>query len=209
METYEVQADARGKIYRRTEDGIDSHMTVADALAEANDAMMGGRSKVREMSSGQGHHVIAYKDGRRVSLVEVDAPAPEGFTVGQAVVVRRPGQDPITGTVDHIHTAPGYVAVRDDRHRSTSTYPASFVSAAEVEAEEKPEDSAPWSVASHGTLLHKFTEASASGRAVCNRSFRPWLYGNGYDFRTKAEHQASTYADLYTYCTRCDAKPHL
>ena len=67
-------------------------------------------------------------------------------------------------------------------------------------------DSAPWTVASHRTLLHRFTEATGNGRAVCNKSFRPWLYGNGYDFQTRAEHAASKYAHLYTFCPRCESK---
>ncbi|MYW28209.1 hypothetical protein [Streptomyces sp. SID2119] len=195
------------KVYERTENGTATQVSVKDGLAEINDAMMAGKREVRTMSSiSRTDYAIEYKDGRSVRLVQVDTSAPEGYTTGQAVVVRRPGQDPIAGTVDHIHTAPGYVAVRNDRHRSTAIYPASFVSAVEVEAEEEPTDSAPWTVASHRTLLHKFTEASAAGRAVCNKSFRPWLYGNGYVFKTRAEHEASRYADLYTFCPRCESK---
>ncbi|MFF6928307.1 hypothetical protein [Streptomyces californicus] len=72
--------------------------------------------------------------------------------------------------------------------------------------ESADEDSSPWAVASHRMLLHKFTEATENGRAVCNRSFRPWRYGNGYDFKTRTEREASQYADLYTFCPRCDAK---
>lgn len=79
-----------------------------------------------------------------------------------------------------------------------------FVSA--VEAEEQPDDGAPWTVASHRTLLHKFTEASENGRAVCNKSYRPWRYADGYAFRTRSEHAVSQYANLYTYCPRCEAK---
>ncbi|MFF6794275.1 hypothetical protein ACFY9C_34995 [Streptomyces filamentosus] len=74
------------------------------------------------------------------------------------------------------------------------------------DTEDTAGDHAPWTSASHRTLLHKFTEATQNGRAVCNKSYRPWQYGNGYDFRTKAEHQASPYAHLFTFCPRCDAK---
>lgn len=63
-----------------------------------------------------------------------------------------------------------------------------------------------WTVASHRMLLHRFTAADESGRAVCNRRFRPWRYGNGYAFRTKAEQVAHEYAHLYTFCPRCEAK---
>lgn len=76
------------------------------------------------------------------------------------------------------------------------------------EAQEGAEskDDAPWTVASHRMLLHKFTEASEAGRAVCNKSFRPWRYGNGYVFQTRAERLAGPYAGLYTFCPRCEAK---
>lgn len=54
-----------------------------------------------------------------------------GYSVGQAVTVSRPGRDSRTGTVAHIHTAQGYVAVVDDRNRGVTTYPERFVSPAE------------------------------------------------------------------------------
>lgn len=57
-----------------------------------------------------------------------------GQVEGQAVVVQRPGRAPFTGTVAHIHTAPGYVAVRDDRYRIVANYPTSFVSPVEEPA---------------------------------------------------------------------------
>lgn len=142
-----VQPDARGKIYSRVTDGVEDFITVKEALAIVNDAMMGRVSRerwVRTMSSQHGRHAIKYRDGRSVLLNEVDAPA----EVGEA----------------------------------------------------------PWTVASHRTLLHKFTEATEHGRAVCNRSFRPWRYGNGYSFRTRTEHEASQYAYMYTFCPRCTAK---
>jgi hypothetical protein len=194
------------KVYERTENGTTTTVDRETGMAEINAAMMGNTKKtVRTMSSiSRTDYAIDYKDGRSVRLVLVDAPAPEGFAEGQAVVVARPGQMLVTGTVAHIHTAPGYVAVRDDRYRDVSNYPTNFVSA--VETEEESENGALWSPASHRMLMHKFTEASEDGRAVCNKSFRPWRYGNGYDFKTKAERQASKYAHLYTFCPRCDAK---
>lgn len=66
-----------------------------------------------------------------------------------------------------------------------------------------PQDTAPWSTASHRMLLHRFTEASKDGRAVCNKGFRPHQYGNGFNFKTRAEHEADRYAHLYTFCPRC------
>lgn len=72
-----------------------------------------------------------------------------------------------------------------------------------VETNELPDA---WTVASHRMLLHRFTAADETGRAVCNRRFRPWRYGNGYAFRTKAEQLAHEYADLYAFCPRCEAR---
>lgn len=75
-----VEANTRGKIYRRTEDGVESYMTVKDALAEVNEAMIGRvvrERRVRTMSSSHGQHDITYSDGRRVVLIEIDAPQPE------------------------------------------------------------------------------------------------------------------------------------
>jgi hypothetical protein len=195
------------KVYKRTENGTATIVDRKAGLDEINAAMIGDAKKtVRTMSSiSRTDYAIDYKDGRSVRLVLANTPAPEGYTQGQAVIVQRPGREPFTGTVAHIHTAPGYVAVLDDKHRGVSTYPTNFVSAAETE-EEESKDSAPWSTASHRMLLHKFTEATKDGRAVCNKSYRPWRYGNGYSFETKAKRQASEYAHLYTFCPRCDTK---
>lgn len=66
-----------GKIYERTENGTTTRVSVREALAEVNHAMMDGKRDVRSMSSGWGRHNIEYKDGRRVLLVLADEPAPE------------------------------------------------------------------------------------------------------------------------------------
>jgi hypothetical protein len=122
------------KIYKRNENGTTAHVSQRDGLAEINHAMMAGQREVKTMSSiSRTDYAIEYKDGRSVRLALIDAPAPEGFTQGQPVVVQRPGQAPLTGTVAHIHTAPGYVAVLDARNRAVSNYPTSFVSAVETE----------------------------------------------------------------------------
>ncbi|MGV9546792.1 hypothetical protein [Streptomyces ardesiacus] len=202
------------KVYKRTENGVTGFVSQREGLAEINHAMMDGKRDVRTMSSvTRTDYGIEYKDGRSVRLTLIDAPAPEGFTQGQAVVVQRPGQAPITGTVAHIHTAPSYLAVMDDRHRAVANYPTSFVSAVETGegAEEEPAEAAPdaepkWSVASHRMLLHRFTEDSQDGRALCNKSFRPHRYANGYDFQTRTARSSDEYGHLYTYCPRCDAK---
>lgn len=60
------------KRYQRTEDGVTTIVSVRQALAEVNTAMMEGKRDVRTMSSAQGRHDITYKDGRRVVLIEVD-----------------------------------------------------------------------------------------------------------------------------------------
>lgn len=62
------------KVYERTENGTTTAVSVRDALAEINTAMLEGRRDVRTMSSGRGRHDITYKDGRHILLVEVDAP---------------------------------------------------------------------------------------------------------------------------------------
>jgi hypothetical protein len=54
------------------------------------------------------------------------------YAPGQTVVVQRPGRAPVTGTVAHAHTAPGYVAVLGNRDRAVSTYPTAFVSCTET-----------------------------------------------------------------------------
>jgi len=135
------------KVYERTENGTTTHVSIKDAMAEVNEAMMGPRRNIREMSSGRTGHWITYRDGRKVTLILVDAP----------------------------------------------------------ESEDEPAPDA-WTVASHKMLLHRFTAADETGRAVCNKSYRPWRYGNGYTFRTKAEQQAHEYADLYRFCPKCEAK---
>lgn len=65
------------KAYERTENGVTTTVDQAAGLAEINDAMMGGQRTVREMSSiSRTDYAIAYKDGRSVRLVLVEAPAP-------------------------------------------------------------------------------------------------------------------------------------
>jgi hypothetical protein len=63
------------KIYSRTENGTATQISVKDGLAEINHAMMAGRRDVRTMSSiSRTDYAIEYKDGRKVRLVQVDAP---------------------------------------------------------------------------------------------------------------------------------------
>ncbi|WP_206302654.1 hypothetical protein [Streptomyces sp. WAC 01529] len=124
------------KLYKRTENGVTAFVSKRQGLDEINHAQMDGKRAVHTMSSiTRTDYDIEYKDGRSVRLVLVDAPAPEGFTQGQPVVVQHPGRPSFTGTVAHIHTAPGYVAVRDDRRGDVITHPTRFVSPAETEEE--------------------------------------------------------------------------
>ena len=51
------------------------------------------------------------------------------YKANTKVTVTRPGQTPFTGVVEHIHSAPGYVTIRDDRYRAVTSYPENFVKA--------------------------------------------------------------------------------
>lgn len=64
------------KVFRRTENGATTHISIREGLAEINRAMMEGKKDVREMYAGSTGARITYKDGRRVMLLKVDAPAP-------------------------------------------------------------------------------------------------------------------------------------
>jgi hypothetical protein len=85
--------------------------------------------------------VVARTEVEQVTETRIQAP--EGYAQGQAVVVQRPGRQPITGTVAHIHTAPGYVAVLDDRHHAITTYPTNFVSHVETDDAQDCVDAGP------------------------------------------------------------------
>lgn len=158
-----IQPDARGKVYRREDDGATDYITVWEALRIMNGLMLARKlpAGVKAVSSSRGRHVIELADGGRVLLTEVDAS-------------EMPAETPET-----------------------------------PETPEAPEGH--WSTVSHATILHRtllhlFTAPDKSGRAVCNKSYRPWLYGNGYSFKTRAEHEESKYADMYTFCPRCERK---
>ncbi|MFW3473632.1 hypothetical protein ACN24M_20420 [Streptomyces microflavus] len=111
MKINEVQADARGKIYLRTEDGIDSYVTVKAALAEVDGLMMGPRNAFKEMSSGQGHHTITYRGGRRVVLKEIDAVTPhETDREGRRIVVAKGKRYIVTTVTPARPRTPGAVS---------------------------------------------------------------------------------------------------
>ncbi len=65
------------KAYQRIEDGVITQVSIKEALEEVNTAMMEGRKKVKMMSSSHGHHTIEYRDGRKVTLDEIDVPEQE------------------------------------------------------------------------------------------------------------------------------------
>lgn len=129
-----------GTVYQRTEDGNLTIVTVGEAMAEVNHAMMDGKRHVREMSSGRGQHRIQYTDGRQVRMIAVDA-----------------------SQVDEVRDWAG-------------TY-------------------------SRRNRLHRF---GADGKARCNAGIRHVV--TGVVFRSRSEVESSEYADLYTFCARCEVK---
>lgn len=80
------------KVFRRTENGNTTHVSLKEGVAEMSYAQMDGRREVREMSAGRTGARITYRDGRRVLLLKVDAPDQEATsadakpgTVGRAI----------------------------------------------------------------------------------------------------------------------------
>jgi hypothetical protein len=89
------------KVYERTENGTTTYVSIREGLAEINHAMMAGKRDVREMSAGRTDANIKYKDGRKVTLTRVDAPAEqpaETDSHGRRIVTVR-GKRYIVGTV--------------------------------------------------------------------------------------------------------------
>ncbi|WP_406324014.1 hypothetical protein [Streptomyces niveus] len=78
------------KVYERTENGVAGQVSIREGLDEVNHAMMDGKRDVKEMSSiTRTDFAIEYKDGRKVTLVQVDAPAqdtPEPPTFDEHVI---------------------------------------------------------------------------------------------------------------------------
>lgn len=109
------------KIYERTENGTVTHVSIREAMAEVNEAMIGRVARergVRTMSSGRTQHHIVYADGRDVRLVLVDAPAvveveqgPKVWTGEATRIVAVKGKRYVVGTV----TARGCVAYWTER----------------------------------------------------------------------------------------------
>lgn len=93
-------------------------------------------------------------------------------------------------------------------HHTVRFQGGGVVEMVEIDAADMPAPDARdnWTVASHRTLLHNFTEPTGDGRALCNKGYRPWRYGNGYSFQTRAQLEASEYADLYRFCPKCTKK---
>lgn len=64
------------KVCQRTENGTATQVSVKEGLAEINNAMLAGKREVRTMSSiSSTDYAIEYTGGRKVTLVQVDAPA--------------------------------------------------------------------------------------------------------------------------------------
>lgn len=94
------------KVYERTENGITAHVSIREGLDEVNHAMMDGKRDAKEMSSiTRTDFAIEYKDGRKVTLIQVDAPAaeteegPEVWTGEATRFVTVKGKRYIVGTI--------------------------------------------------------------------------------------------------------------
>lgn len=65
------------KVYKRTENGDTTFVSLKEGAAEMSYAQMDGKRHVREMFAGSTGARITYRDGRRVLLLKVDAPREE------------------------------------------------------------------------------------------------------------------------------------
>lgn len=87
------------KVYKRTENGNTTFISLAAGSAEMTHAQTTGRRDVREMFAGSTGARITYRDGRLVLLLKVDAPAPVAepehcvSVRGGAVHTNRPTED--------------------------------------------------------------------------------------------------------------------
>jgi hypothetical protein len=97
------------KVYKRTENGVTTFVSLKDGAAEADRAQMGPRRDIREMSSSRGRHSIVYRDGRKVTLVMVDRQ-----------------EDATPRTIETGHTAPRFhiVTVKGKRYAVSEIIPA-------------------------------------------------------------------------------------
>ncbi|MFD3573819.1 hypothetical protein [Streptomyces sp. NPDC058644] len=84
------------KVYNRTENGTTTQVSVREGLTEINHAQMDGKRAVRTMSSiTRTDFAIEYKDGRKVRLIQVDAPeeaAPDHNIMTHTGKVHAPGR---------------------------------------------------------------------------------------------------------------------
>jgi len=62
------------KVFRRTEDGRVTYVSLKEGSAEMSRAQMDEKREVREMFSGSTGARITYRDGRVVLFLKVDAP---------------------------------------------------------------------------------------------------------------------------------------
>ncbi|MGW0550537.1 hypothetical protein [Streptomyces altiplanensis] len=65
---------AATKLYKRTENGVTTLISLKEGSAEMTHAQTDGKRHVREMFAGSTGARITYHDGRRVLLLKVDAP---------------------------------------------------------------------------------------------------------------------------------------
>lgn len=119
------------KVYKRTENGTTTHVSIREGLAEINHAMMAGKKDVREMFEGSTGARITYKDGRRVMLLKVDAPA---------VINQPPTEDECTCGCRQVKTT-----ARDSEGRRIVTVKGKrYVVSAVTPARPKTEGAATW-----------------------------------------------------------------
>jgi hypothetical protein len=111
------------KVYERTENGTTTRVSIREAMAEVNEAMMGRTSRersVRKMSSGRTRHDIEYRDGRHVLLALVDQPdadpieqGPKAWTGEATRIITVKGKRYVVGTVDSKRSCVNYWSERN------------------------------------------------------------------------------------------------
>ncbi|MFD3717252.1 hypothetical protein [Streptomyces sp. NPDC058674] len=115
------------KVYKRTENGVTTLVSLKEGSAEMTHAQTDGKRHVREMSAGSTGARITYRDGRRVLLLKVDAPQEESAPAaepehcvsvrGGAIHTNRPTEDeawPLCRTGGQDSTGTHYTVTRGE-----------------------------------------------------------------------------------------------
>ncbi|MFF8656789.1 hypothetical protein [Streptomyces huasconensis] len=80
------------KVYKRTENGTTTYISIRQGLDEINRAQMTGERDVRTMSSiTRTDYDIEYKDGRTVRLIQIDGVCANQWEYGKDVCVLKAG----------------------------------------------------------------------------------------------------------------------